>query len=347
MMNWKRKLLLGSITILGVTIIVFSLFRLLGDPVQLTVGQSGDKKTMNQIREDLNLDQPAWKQLLFYINDISPVSVYKREEIEKKQLQGFFIGNSLQLGIKFPYLGKSYQTKNTVTSMLAKALPGTLILTFLALLIACIAGIALGILAAYFKDSWVDRASIIISTSGISAPSFFAALSLAYLFGVAYHHVTGLHFSGNWYVIDPQNGERHLAVSNWILPALTLGIRPWAMITQLTRSTMLDIMNQDFIRTAYAKGLNNKTVILKHVMINTMTPLTTAITGWMGELLAGAFFVEYIFGWSGIGKLTIEAIEKIDYPVLMGSILLSTCIFILTHWLSDLLNSKARAMSGK
>jgi peptide/nickel transport system permease protein len=124
---------------------------------------------------------------------------------------------------------------------------------------------------------------------------------------------------------------------NLVLPALTLGIRPLAIITQLTRSSMLDVLNQDFIRTAYAKGLNKTTVIFKHALRNALNPVITAVTGWFAELLAGAFFVEYIFGWRGIGKLTVDALEKLDFPVVMGAVLVTAVLFIIINILADLL----------
>jgi peptide/nickel transport system permease protein len=116
-----------------------------------------------------------------------------------------------------------------------------------------------------------------------------------------------------------------------------LGIRPLAIITQLTRSAMLDVLNQDYIRTAYAKGLGKKAIIYKHALRNALNPVITAITGWFAELLAGAFFVEYIFGWKGIGKITVDALEKLDYPVVMGAVLLSAAIFVLINFFADVL----------
>jgi ABC-type dipeptide/oligopeptide/nickel transport system permease component len=110
-----------------------------------------------------------------------------------------------------------------------------------------------------------------------------------------------------------------------------------AIITQLTRSSMLDVLDQDFIRTAYAKGLGKKRVVVTHALRNALNPVITAITGWFAELLAGAFFIEYIFGWKGIGKVTVDALEKLDFPVVMGSVLLSACIFILINILADIL----------
>jgi peptide/nickel transport system permease protein len=205
------------------------------------------------------------------------------------------------------------------------------------MLFATVIGILLGVIAAVKKDTWLDTTAIFASIAGISAPSFFMAIIIAYFFGVVLHPYTGLNLTGSWFDIDAVTGERYLTLKNLILPAFTLGIRPLAIITQLTRSAMLDVLGQDYIRTAYAKGLSNRAVIFKHGLRNALNPVITAITGWFAELLAGAFFVEYIFGWKGIGKITVDALEKLDYPVVMGAVLLSACIFIAINMLADVL----------
>lgn len=313
------------------------MFQGFGDPARMIVGQTGDKKTLDNIRKDLYLDQPKWKQFLLYLNDISPLAVHTKEEIINKELKGIFIGGDTKVGIKWPYLRKSYQTKKGVGSVLLEALPGTILLALAAMLFATFFGILLGVIAAVKKGSWMDTSAVLSSIAGISAPSFFMAIMIAYFFGVVLHPYTGLNLTGSWFDIDEVTGERYLTLKNLLLPALTLGIRPLAIITQLTRSSMLDVLNQDYIRTAYAKGLNKRTVILKHALRNALNPVITAITGWFAELLAGAFFVEYIFGWKGIGKVTVDALEKLDYPVVMGSVLISGCIFILINSLADIL----------
>ena len=323
----------------GVLALVFVMFQGFGDPARLIVGQTGDKKTLENIRKDLYLDQPKWKQFLFYVNDVSPIAIHSLEDIKKKNLKGFFLPGQRKLGIKIPYLRKSYQTKKDTTAVLAEALPATLILAFTAMLFACFFGILLGVLSAVKKDTWIDRTSIITSIAGISAPSFFIAIIIAYLFGYLLHSYTGLNITGSLYEIDEVTGQKYLALKNLILPAFTLGVRPLAVIAQLTRSSMLDVLQQDFIRTAYAKGLSKSTVVFKHALRNALNPVVTAITGWFAELLAGAFFVEYIFGWKGIGKVTVNALEKLDYPVVMGAVLLSALIFIVINILADLLYS--------
>lgn len=322
------------LVMLGVVIVVFFLFQGFGDPARLVMGQRADARTQENIRKELYLDQPRWKQFLLYLNDVSPVAVHSKEEIEQKQLKGLFIG---KLAFKVPYLRRSYQTRKDVWSVLMEALPGTLILAVAAMLIAIAAGIPLGILAAVKKDTWMDTSAVFASVLGISAPSFFMGIVIAYLFGFVLSDYTGLHMTGSWFDIDESTGQRYWSLQNLLLPAITLGIRPLAIITQLTRSAMLDVLNQDYIRTAYAKGLSRATVIWKHALRNALNPVITAITGWFAELLAGAFFVEYIFGWQGIGKVTVDALEKLDFPVVMGSVLLSSFFFILVGILADLL----------
>lgn len=323
---------------LGVVVIVFFLFQGIGDPARLVVGQTGDEATLQNIRKELYLDQPKHKQFLFYLRDISPVAVHSAREIREKKLIGIFMGGENKIGIKIPYLRKSYQSKRPVMDILTDALPGTLMLAMAAMLFATIAGILLGILAAVRKGTWLDSTAVFSSVIGISAPSFFMGILIAWLFGFVWHSYTGLHMTGSMFDIDPFKG-RQLELQNLILPALTLGIRPLAIITQLTRSSMLDVLGQDYIRTAYAKGLSTKAVVFHHALRNALNPVITAITGWFAELLAGAFFIEYIFGWKGIGKITVDALEKLDYPVVMGSVLLTASLFVVMNILADILYS--------
>jgi peptide/nickel transport system permease protein len=330
-----KKLFYGLLVMCGVVVIVFFIFQAFADPARLVAGQTGDKKTMDNIRRELYLDQPKWKQFILYVNDVSPLSIHTKKEIEEKNLHGFFLGGSTKFAIKIPYLRRSYQTKKDVITILLEALPGTLMLAFAAMIFATIIGIFLGVMAAVKQNTWIDTSSVFASVIGISAPSFFMAIVIAYFFGVVLHSYTGLPLTGSWFNIDEHSGERYLTLQNLILPAITLGIRPLAIITQLTRSSMLEVLGQDYIRTAYAKGLSRNQVLYRHALRNALNPVITAITGWFAELLAGAFFVEYIFGWQGIGKVTVEALEKLDYPVVMGSVLFSASIFVLVNMLSD------------
>lgn len=337
MLNYLiKRSLYGILVLVGVVVLVFLLFQGFGDPSRLVMGQRADAATQENIRKELYLDQPRWKQFMLYLNDISPLALHTQEEIDRKQLKGIFIGNEKKLAIKWPYLRRSYQSKREVGEILMEALPGTLLLAFAAMCIACLLGIPLGVLAAVKKNTWMDTTSVFTSILGISAPSFFMGIIIAYVLGYLLSDYTGLHMTGSLYEMDPFEG-RQLQLSHLILPALTLGIRPLAIITQLTRSAMLDVLSQDYIRTAYAKGLSARKVIWKHALRNALNPVITAVTGWFAELLAGAFFVEYIFGWKGIGKVTVDALEKLDFPVVMGAVLLSSLFFILINMLADAL----------
>ena len=333
-----RKLSYGLLVLLGVVMLVFFLFNVLpGDPARLTLGQRADVTSLENVRRELHLDQPIPLQFLLYLNDLSPVSVHTQTEgLHSVSLLHF--GGDKELVLKTPYLRRSYQGKKDVWEILTEALPGTLILAIAAMLFATVAGISLGVLSAVKQNTWMDTGAVFASVVGISAPSFFMGIVLAYLFGFVLSDYTGLHMTGSLFEIDAFAG-RTLNLRNLILPAITLGIRPLAIIVQLTRSAMLDVLHQDYIRTAYAKGLPPRIVIFRHALRNALNPVITAITGWFAELLAGAFFVEYIFGWKGIGKVTVDALEKFDFPVLMGSVLFTAGIFVMINLLADLLYS--------
>ncbi len=337
-----KKFLYGLLVLVGVVVLVFFLFQGFGDPARIVMGQTGDSTTQANIRKELYLideqgkNIPKFKQFLYYLNDVSPICFHSKTDITNKKLKGFFIGGEKKFGLKLPYLRKSYLSKRPVWNILMQALPGTLILAVAAMFIAILIGIPLGVLAAVKQNTWVDTTAIFSSIVGISAPSFFMGIIMVYIFGFVLGDLTGLQIAGSWFAIDDE-GHRRLTLQNLILPAITLGIRPLAIITQLTRSAMLDTLDQDYIRTAYAKGLSKRKVIWKHGLRNAMNPVITAITGWFAELLAGAFFVEYIFGWQGIGKVTVDALEKLDYPVVMGAVLVSATFFILINILADIL----------
>lgn len=334
-----RKIAYAGFVLAGVVAIVFFLFQGFGDPARLVLGQTGDSATIQNIRKELYLDQPKWKQFLLYVRDVSPISVHTRQEIAEKQLKGIFIGGDTKLAFKLPYLRHSYQSKRDVLELLMEALPGTLLLAIAAMLFATIVGIGLGVLAAVKQNTWMDTSAVFGSVLGISAPSFFMGILIAYFFAIVLGPYTGLNLTGSYYEYDDYTGEKYLSLKNLILPALTLGIRPLAIVTQLTRSAMLDVLHQDYIRTAYAKGLSKTRVIFRHALRNALNPVLTAVTGWFAELLAGAFFVEYIFGWKGVGKITVDALDKLDFPVVMGSVLVTATLFVIINILSDILYS--------
>jgi len=334
-----RKLSYGILVLLGVVVLVFILFNVLpGDPARLTLGQRADVASLENVRKELHLDQPLPVQFLFYLNDLSPVGIHGTAAAEGAlhYITLMHLSGNRLLVLKTPYLRRSYQGKKEVWEILTEALPGTMVLAIAAMLFATVAGIGLGVLSAVKQNTWMDTGAVFASVVGISAPSFFMGIVIAYLFGFVLSDYTGLHMTGSLFETDPFVG-RTLSLRNLVLPALTLGIRPLAIIVQLTRSAMLDVLHQDYIRTAYAKGLSQRIVVFRHALRNALNPVITAITGWFAELLAGAFFVEYIFGWKGIGKITVDALEKFDFPVLMGSVLFTAGIFVIINLLADLL----------
>ena len=318
---------------------MFILFFVLlpADPARLTMGQRSDAKSLANTRKELNLDKPLPTQFLLYLNDLSPVAVHTISEQEKYHYRSIMnMGDSNVLVLKTPYLRRSYQTKKEVSSMLVDAFPGTFILACLSIIVATILGILLGTLAALKQNTWVDTTAIFTSVLGISAPSFFAGILIAYFFGFLLKDYTGLSIVSPMWDYSPY-GERHLILKSLILPVFTLSIRPLAIIVQITRSSMLDVLNQDFIRTAYAKGLSKQMVVWKHALRNALNPVITSISGWFAELLAGSFFIEYIFGWKGIGKITVDALNKFDFPVVMGAVLFTAILFIIINIFVDVL----------
>lgn len=335
-----RRVAYSLLVLWGVVTLVFFLFHVLpGDPARLVMGQRSDEASIAHARREFNLDKSLWKRYLLYLNDIAPLSVHKADSATQAKYQYHRLlplpyGQCL-VG-KIPYLGRSYRTRRLVNNVLAEALPGTAALALTAMTFATVLGIGLGVLAAAKKGSWLDAGAVAASVAGISMPSFFAGLLIAYLFGYLLHRYTGLDMTGSLWEYDAFSG-RHLVLKNLVLPAFALGIRPLAVITQLTRSAMLDVLSQDYIRTAYAKGLGKVAVLGRHALPNALNPVITAISGWLAEVLAGSFFVEYIFGWKGVGKITVDALEQFDFPLVMGSVLLSAVIFIAINLLTDML----------
>ncbi|HEY0271799.1 MAG TPA: ABC transporter permease, partial [Chitinophaga sp.] len=248
-----RKLLYGLLVLLGVVVLVFLLFNVLpGDPARLTLGQRADVASLENVRRELHLDQPLPVQFAYYLNDLSPLSYFNpaTADPDLRVLPLIPLGQGRAVVLKTPYLRRSYQGKKAVWEILTEAMPGTLVLACTAMLFATVVGIGLGVLSAVKQNTWMDTGAVFASVAGISMPSFFAGIVLAYLFGFVLSDYTGLHMTGSLYDVDPFAG-RTLNLRNLVLPALTLGIRPLAIITQLTRSAMLDVLRQDYIRTAY------------------------------------------------------------------------------------------------
>lgn len=334
-----RKLLYGFAVMSGVILIVFVLFNILpGDPARMTLGQRSDVQSLDAVRKEFGLDRSKPVQFLMYINDLSPISIHKNEieNQEKYHYQKIFAVGDDVIVVKVPYLRRSYQTKRDVTTILSETVPNTFVLALTAMIFATIIGVFLGVISALHQGTWIDNAANSFAILGISAPSFFAGIIIAWLFGFVLADYTGLNMSGSLYSYDPFKGEI-ITYKNLWLPMITLGLRPLAIIVQLTRSAMLDVLAQDYIRTAKAKGLSRNTIVYKHALKNALNPVITAISGWFASLLAGSFFVEYIFGYNGLGRITVTALEMSDFPVVMGSILFIAFVFVVVNILVDLL----------
>lgn len=343
----KKRLLYGLLVILGVVVLVFFLFNILpGDPARMMLGQRADAESIEIINRDLGRDKPVGLQFLNYLNDLVPVSVHNNVD----STDYFYLDadkyapyaklctiGATTVVLKVPYLRRSYQSKRKVSEIIATAFPQTAILALTAMAFALVVGIAFGILSALYKDSWIDRLALFFSTLGMSLPSFFAAILMAWLFAYVLADVTHLSMFGNLYAVDDYGVGEYLELKNLILPALTLGIRPLATLTTLTKNSMLEALSQDYIRTARAKGMRYRRVVLHHALRNAMNPIVTSASGWLAGLLAGAVFVEYVFDWKGMGVVIVDGLEKYDFPVVMGSILFICVLLVLINIIVDII----------
>ncbi len=329
----------GILVLFGVVVVVFLLFHALpGDPVAMIAGQRSDINTRQSITSELGLDKPLHIQFLHYLNDLSFISVHKKsvENGQKYSYSEIKTFDDKVLVFKWPYMRRSFQTNKKVTEIIYDNFDDTMWLALSAMMIASFFGIIFGIIAALNQNSFLDHLIISISVFGISIPSFVSAIVMAMVFGFYLSDYTGLNITGQLWVNNPLSGKE-LQIKNLILPAITLGIRPMAIIVQLTRSSMLEVLSMDYIRTAYAKGLAKYRIVFKHALKNSMNPVITAVSGWLASLMAGAFFVEYIFDWKGLGFTTIKAVQSLDFPVVMGVTLFIATIFVIINIFVDLL----------
>jgi len=343
------KLLLGKglsglLTLLGVTVVVFFLFNVLGDPAQMMVDQNASQAQIAKIQQKYGFDLPTYQQFLYFLNDLSPLSIHSTQtEDFSYYSQNKYGGFALQLGsvvlvLKRPYLRTSYQRQGKrVSDIIAETLPNTFILALSSIGIAIVLGMVLGVLAGYFKGSFLDSSLLLLSTIGMSIPSFFSAILFSWVFGHLLGDQTGLNMTGSLYEMDDFGETQHLQLKNLLLPAIVLGIRPIAVIVQLVRSGMIDVLQQEYIKTAYAKGLSSFQVVYRHAIKNTLNPVITAISGWFASMLAGAVFVEYIFGWRGLGKEIVNALNTLDIPVVMGAVLVIASLFVIINLIVDFL----------
>jgi len=331
---------------LGVISLVFFLFTILpSDPARMMMGQRSDIQTEAAIRKEMGLDLPKSVQFLAYLNDLSPISWHKTKDkdsffyLNSKNYSytKLISGDESALVLKKPYLRRSYQSKRLVSDILSEAFPKTALLALVSIFFAIIVGIFIGVLCAVYKDTWFDKVALFFSVLGISLPSFFAAILFAWVFAFLLADYTGLSMFGSLFSVDDFGSGTYLDLKNLILPALTLGIRPLAVVVELTKSSVLDVLSQDYIRTAKAKGLSYRKILVKHTLKNALNPVVTAISGWLASLLAGAVFVEYIFDWKGMGVVIVEGLDKYDFPVVMGSLLYVSVILVLINIVTDVI----------
>ena len=338
-----RKILYGLAVLWGVVTLVFFLFNIVpGDPVRMMLGQRADESDVQAIREELGLNQSVFKQYADYLNDLSPISFYENECGKRKydDFKSYCVlakVGDLDVVLKTPYLRYSYQSKRSVGTILSEAFPNTLILAAVAIALALILGVFIGVLAAVVNTDFVNKLTLFVTTIGMSLPSFFAAILVAWLFGYVWESFTGLSMTGNLYSVDDYGNGAYLDLKNLILPAITLGLRPLAVVVELTRTSLLEAMSMDYIRTARAKGLRQWRVVTVHALRNAMTPVVTAISGWFASLLAGAVFVEYVFDWKGIGVIIVDALDTFDFPVIMGAVLLIGFMLIIINIVVDII----------
>ena len=309
-------------TIAGISLLVFLMLYLVpGDPAQIMLGERANAESLAELRVSMGLDQP------FHV-----------------QLYRFFTG--LLRGD----LGRSIRTQERITTELAQRFPATCELTITSMFMALLVGITAGLWAAVRKGKIADLLSMILATAGISIPVFWLALMLMLLLAV---HVPLFPISGRlsthiyfepvtyFYTIDAllQGDFRAFGDILWhlFLPALTIGTIPMAVIARMTRASLLEVLSEDYIRTAWAKGLSQRIVILRHAIKNAFIPTLTVIALQFGYLLGGAIITETIFAWPGVGRWLFLAVQARDFRAVQGGVLLLATIFVLANLLADLI----------
>lgn len=329
---FQRRLLQAVPTFFGVTLLVFLIILAApGDPIDMiTWGLNSDQETAKELKEtmrrQLGLDRPPLEQYLYWMigNDWTTVDD-DGDGIKTRKRYGLLRGD----------LGDSIKQKKPVTDLIVQRIPATLRLGVAALILGYLMGIALGVLAAVFHRTWLDQMIRIISVVGNAVPAFWLGLLLIIVFGV---QLKWLPMSG-MEDITRRGGEFDLgdALSHMILPVSVLSLNTIAFISRFTRTQMLETLQQDYIRTAYAKGLQTRLVWLRHALKNSLLPAATFFGPAIGILLAGAVIIEQVFQWPGMGKLVIDAVIQRDYPLVMGSVVVASVMFIIGVLISDAL----------
>ena len=340
------RILQGFFSLFGVASLVFFMFSVLpGDPAEMMLDKNQTSDQIELLKNKYGFNLPLLDQYFFYLNDLSPLSIHSNRKNEfsyyNKELYGgisLFEFRKKVIVLKYPYLRTSYQRRGkTISSILYETLPNTAILALSSIIVAILGGFFFGITATLFRDHWIDRFLTLFSTLGMSVPSFFSAILFSWFFGYLLHSYTNLNMTGSLYELDDFGEKYNIVIKNLLLPSIVLGIRPLAIITQLVRNNLIDVLSQDYIKTALSKGLTKYEVIFKHALRNSINPVITAISGWFASLLAGAIFVEYIFGWKGLGKEIVGALNNLDIPVVMGSVLVIALMFIIINIVVDLI----------
>jgi len=298
-----RRVLQLIPVLLGVSIVIFLMIYLIpGDAAEVIAGPTATMQEVANIRVKLGLDQPPYIQYLRYMGRI-------------------FKGD----------LGYSFQTGQAVSEAIKGRYINTLSLAVFSACIAIVIGIVSGIIAAANQNSWFDRLTMSVATLGISAPTFWIGLMLIVIFCVKLQLLPVAGFNGKIWTTE---GIRQL-----ILPALTLGFSSAAMIARMTRSSLLEIIHQDYVQTARAKGVREIVVLLKHAFKNALIPVVTIIGVDFGALLGGAVVVESVFAINGLGRMMVQAIGARDFPMVQGTVLVVATTFVLVNLLVDIIYS--------
>ena len=326
---FQRRLLQAIPTFFGVTILSFMIILSApGDPVaMITWGPNMNTEANDAMRRQLGLDQSPLVQYVYWLvgNDWTLIDS-----------DGDGVGETPgdRRGLLRGDFGKSIKNKRAVMGQIAQRIPATLRLGVAALMLGYMIGVLLGVLAAVFHRTWVDQAIRIVSVVGNAVPQFWLGLLLIIVFGVQLDllPISGMQNITRRGGFDPVDALKHM-----ILPVSVLSLNTIAFISRFTRTQVLEVLQQDYVRTAYAKGLHTKVIWLRHALRNGLLPVATFLGPSIGTLLAGAVIIEQVFQWPGMGKLIIDAVFQRDYPVVMGSVVIASLMFITGVLLSDIM----------
>ena len=307
------------------------------DPAKMMLGDRDNAKQLELLNKKYHFDKPIYKQYLYYLNDLSPLSLHYTKPIYPSYLS-FSLGKNYIVALKYPYLRTSFYQKNIlVSNLIYNSIFNTIVLSISAILFALLLGVPLGVIAALYKDKFLDKFISFFSILGMSLPSFLAAVLMGYIFAYKLNWLTNLNITGSLFIVNDTGIGQELSLKNLILPALTLGIRPIGVIVNLTRTALIDELNADYVFLVRSKGYTMNYVVLRHVLKNSLSSIVTAASGWFAGMLSGAVFIEYIFGWNGLGKLLVDGLMSMDFPLVMGIILVIASCFIVINILVDLI----------